>query len=263
MSRGLNANPRTVANSSGFPLQIRVAEIANSSRKWEVYAEEHPWCSSSTQNEGFIDLVLLDKLHNVQSIVVECKRVMQTVWVFLIDKPKPTLRTHIRLWISDHGFSRWDQFGWSDFQAEPACHESKYCAIPGQAHGRHNLIEKTASELVDSIEALATQEKELHDRPGQSESSFRRVYIPVIVTTAELQVACFSPDSISIKDGTLPENVAFSSVPYVRFRKALNSFFEPSPHETLLVAHQKAERSVFIVNSAKFDEFLNIWEIFR
>lgn len=42
MSQHLNFKPQTVANSSGFPLQIRIAEVAKSSSKWNVYREEHP-----------------------------------------------------------------------------------------------------------------------------------------------------------------------------------------------------------------------------
>jgi len=43
--------PSSIANSSGFPLQLRIAHEANASSKWRVYLEEHPWQSPITNME--------------------------------------------------------------------------------------------------------------------------------------------------------------------------------------------------------------------
>lgn len=259
MSQRLNFDPRSVANSSGFPLQIRIAEVAKSSPTWKVYKEEHPWHSFYDQSEGFIDLAIIDR-NDTQVMVVECKRVKQAVWVFLVPNPDPKTKSYLELWVSDHNNIKWNYFGWKDFRAEPCCHESKYCAIPGQDHGRRNLLERTASELMDSMEAFALQEKELEEKKS-SEFSFRRIYIPVIVTTAELQIACFKPDSISLKDGTLSKDTNFTSVPYIRFRKAFSSRIDLSLQQSFPTIFRTNERTVFIVNAEKFGEFLNTWEL--
>ena len=209
MSQSLSCNPRVTADSSGFPLQIRLSELVSSSRKWGVCAEEYPWRAIDNHMDGFIDLVLQHKEHSFQSMVVECKRVRQTAWVFLIPGSAPRLRSHARLWHSNYDFSKWDSFGWADFQFDPACHESMFCAIPGQDHGRRNSLERTASELVEAVEGLAFHEKALHEKTiptlvdkmvgmGSSGRPFSRVYVPVIVTTAALQVACFEPESVSL-----------------------------------------------------------------
>ncbi len=262
MSKSLNCNPASVANASGFPLQMRLADIAKTSGRWKLLGEEHPWSLQSGHSEGFIDLILLD-IHEEQTIVVECKRVKQTVWVFLLPKTNPEKRSHARLWVSSKSNSKWEMLGWSQFQVDPQCHESKYCAIPGQDHGRHNLLERTASELIASVEALALQERELTEKGQASDVRFRRCYIPVIVTTAQLQVACFDPSEVSLVDGTLPAEANFSEVPYVRLRKALTNSFSTTSQTNLTEAYQKAERTVFIVNAEKFGDFLYTCEVHR
>ena len=120
------------------------------------------------------------------------------------------------------------------------------------------MLEKTASELLDSLEAFAYQEKKAATDP-----KFRRFYVPVIVTTAELIVSFFDPTAISIKDGSLPKEAVFETVPYVRFRKSFgdmsSSFaFKPVPVEQV---HQESERTVFVVNAEHWKNFLSEWEI--
>jgi hypothetical protein len=51
MSDEFEKQARSIANASGFPLQIRVANIAEFS-KWKVLLEEHPWRSDETRSEG-------------------------------------------------------------------------------------------------------------------------------------------------------------------------------------------------------------------
>lgn len=253
-------NHISIANSSGFPLQIRIGQIANSSTNWSVFLEEHPWKSIDNHAEGFIDLVLIDK-HRVQSIVIECKRVRQASWVFMIDRVDCKERSHARLWCSDQSSGIWKKFGWTDWQSLPS-HEAKYCAIPGQEQGRRNLLERTAAELIEAIESLAWQEKELADKVPPTMCNFRRIYIPVIVTTAELKVSCFDPSTISLKEGDLPNDTEYTTVPYVRFRKSLTSkIFPELSVDKVKDLHMASERSVIVVNAENFNDFLNNWEI--
>jgi len=159
MGKAPNSNPRTVANSSGFPLQIRLADITRSTTRWEVYFEELPWQSPDKAAQGFIDLVILDRNSELLTMVVECKRVRQTEWIFLIPETSSPLRSHAKLWCSSRGNNQWMDFGWQDWQTEPMTFESKFCAIPGQAQGRQTLIERTCSEVIESVEAFASLEK--------------------------------------------------------------------------------------------------------
>ena len=252
---------RSIADSSGFPLQIKVAAVVKSSKKWRVFLEEHPWQSSETKTDGFIDLIINAKDNDVQSMVLECKRVRQAAWVFLVPKLDPSVRSHARLWHSGHNGTKWTYFGWQDLQAMPRSYESKFCAIAGHEHGRRTILERTAAELVESIEALAVQEKQLEETQAATQFGLHRIYIPVIVTTAELRVGFFDPGAISLSDGSLPADTTFKSVPYVRFRKSLTSRVNSTGEHSLRTAHEATERTVFIVNAEGLLEFLQNWEI--
>jgi hypothetical protein len=188
----------------------------NSTSNWRIYLEEHPW--RSEDSEGFIDLVIHRK-ESTSAMVIECKRVRETAWVFLIPEINPKERSEVRLWVSDYENSKWEKFGWAKWNAMPPSFESEFCAIPGQEYGRQTILERIASDLIDSVEALAWQERERLT----SHVALRRIYNPVIITTAELRVSSFEPSSISLRDGCLPEDPAFEIVPYIRFRKCLRS----------------------------------------
>lgn len=260
VSNAKNMNPRSIANSSGFPLQIRLSDLTRSTSQWKVLFEELPWQAPDETAKGFIDLVILNTNSGFLSMVIECKRVRQTEWVFLIPKPMSSHRSHAKLWCSTKSNSSWSNFGWQDWQTEPMTYESKFCAIPGQAHGKQTLLERTCWDLIESVEALALQEKRMTE--GMNERKFmHRLYIPVVVTTAKLKIARFDPKEISLKEGDLSKDVEFESVPYLRFRKTLSyiqhNFFEDRSHNE---AFQDTERTVFVVNSESFYAFIESFE---
>lgn len=254
MSNEFEKQARSIANSSGFPLQILVANIAESSSKWKVLLEEHPWKSNETGSEGFLDLILIKQR---LAMVIECKRVRDAKWVFLIPNPEPSQRYHARLWESTYTEGRWNKFGWVDWPADPSSYESQFCAISGQERGRLTLLERTAAELIEAIETLALQEQG-HAPVG---FDFRRLYIPVIVTTAELIISYFEPGSISLNDGCLPPDSVFESVPVVRFRKSLTTKFASPRGKNISETHERTERTVFIINAEKIQDFLNTWSL--
>jgi len=257
MRDGLEKLGRSTANSSGFPLQIRVADVVNSSGNWKVLADEYPWQFEKRGLEGFIDIVAVDATHGIQVMVVECKRVKDTAWVFLVPQKNPKMRSYIKLWISNRKENdNWTHFGWETGNVDPQSYESKFCAVQGSRQGRQTLLERTATDLLDSVEAFAFQEKRSTVDPN-----FTRFYVPIIVTTAELIVSYFEPGSISLKDGSLPKNAVFETVPYVRFRK---SFRDMSLRDMIIPvqqAYRESERTVFIVNAEHWKTFLYEWEI--
>jgi hypothetical protein len=260
MNNEYEKQSRSIADSSGFPLQLKIGEVVNSSGKWRVFLEEYPWESQETKTNGFIDLVINDRV-NVQCMVLECKRVRQAAWVFLVPLLDPEPRTHARLWCSSYNGTKWILFGWQDYQTSPASYESKFCAILGHEHGRRTLLERTAAELVESVEALAIQEKQLEDNRNNTGLSFGRIYVPVLVTTAELRVGLFDPKSISLTDGSLPTEATFKTVPYVRFRKSLTSRVISTAHSSLQETYESTERTIFVVNAESFQVFLQEWGI--
>ena len=258
MSKNLSLSPIKVANASGFPLQIGLSNAVNKSSRWRVLLEEHPWRSDELGTEGFIDLVVENRNSHFETLVIECKRVRQTAWVFLIPKLPSSLRSRATIFGSQIADSEWMHFGWEDWQADPVTYQSQYCAIPGQDQGRKNLLERSASELVLSLEELANQERRLQQQ--KNVANFSRVYIPVIVTTAQLFIAEFDPSSISLGDGCLPKDTPFSEVSYLRYRKSLTTFGESSLSESMGDYHAACERTIFVINALKFADFLNQYE---
>jgi hypothetical protein len=251
VSNDLEKQAKSIANSSGFPLQIRVANLAKSSSQWQILLEEHPWYSSETNSAGFIDIVLRHKIEHYLNMVIECKCVRQTEWVFLIPEVSPNKRTHARIWDSSQ-----ERFDWWDWQVEPSSYESLFCSIPGQVQGRGTLIERTASELIESVEALALQDKKIIESRIRQPGDLNLICIPIIVTTAKLMVSFFEPESISLEDGSLPSDARFEIVPCVRFRKSLTARFPLIPPPSLQEVHRKTVRTVFIVNSEHFLDFI-------
>lgn len=252
---------RSIANSSGFPLQLRVAQVVNGSYNWRVILEEHLWRCDISGSEGFIDLAAINKNDNLQVMVFECKRVRETAWVFLRPKQPPFGSYDAKLFNLrryPNGLN-WQLFGWSNCKFKPSMHESNFCAIVGHEQGRRNLLERTAAELIDATEALAHEERRIIDF-SSPKSVFDRIYIPIIVTTAELILAFFKTGDISLVDGSLPSDADFTKVPYIMFRKALKARTNLVMNSVTEI-HTASERTVFIVNSEKLDEFLENWDI--
>lgn len=260
MSLELAQHPISSANASGFPLQIATVTAINKSQHWRVVVEEHPWRTEGG-SQGYIDIIAASRKRNppLDFLIIECKRVRQTGWIFLVPKDPAPVRRQAKLWGSHMGNTVWRKYDWDNLPSDPATYQSEYCAIPGQDQGRMNLLERTASELIDSVEALAAQEKELQDRRGAKD--FARIYVPILVTTAKLFVASFDPASISLAEGILPKETTTEEVPYVRFFKGLGTYKGQLNGENIQELHGWNQRTVFIVNAEKLPSFLDEFEV--
>lgn len=253
-----NSDPLKTANSSGFPLQIRIKNVAELHGSWNVLAEEFPWCLDINDQVRFGDLIIIDE-YKTKSLVIECKRVKDTEWVFLIPETNPNERSFFRSWINIHRNTKTEKCGWYDFQAAPKSYNAKFCAIVGNNRGRRTIIEKIASELIDSVEAVSRKEIDL---ACKSNIDFQRVYIPVIVTTAQLKVGFFDPKDISLIDGDLQTGTKFENIPYIRFRKTLSSKINAkSKEKTIDRIYKEAERTIYVVNAESFNDFISNFEI--
>lgn len=247
-------------NSSGFPLQIGVEHLINSttsSHGWKVLYKEHSWKNADTQNSGFIDLVLVDQ-HGSSIMVIECKRVQNSSWIFLLPSEKQANRRHARAWVSRLDNQEAKFFDWTDITADPTTPESQFCVVPGQDHKSRPMLERVASEFIEATEALAYEDFHLN-----TQYNFIRMYINLIITTAELHLCRFDPSTISIETGMV-DDAEFTVVPFLRFRKSLstksvNQLNLKDKNFSNLV--KAKENTVFIVNSGRFQEFLNSLEI--
>ncbi len=248
-------------NSSGFPLQIAVENIVNDTTEkhgWRAKYTEHSWKNISTGESGFIDLVLTNPYGTI-FLVLECKRVKDTSWIFLIEGTERKNRRHAKSFVFNKSGENIKRFEWLDLTLEPSTPQSQYCVIPGSDQRSRSLIERAAAELVSSTEGLALEDKALSLDSGEN----LKIYFNVIVTTASLQVCRFDPKTISIENGMV-ENPIFEEVPYIRFRKQLNPVYE-IPVVCAVAGNQDVarakENTVFVVNSKHLVEFLKAFEI--
>lgn len=263
-------------NRSGFPFQLRVMDHirqTNAQHGWEIQSYEHPWGNPESGNSGFIDIVLEHRQLRTARLVVECKRVKaddkrQLRWVFLIPEktPVPTSITSCfelegRGRRSESGVISWNDLRiWDTVRFKPESYESGFCSLSGDDVGRTPLLEKLAVELLDSVEGLAEEEVRVN---RSAEGTHLRLFVfPVVVTNAELFMCSFDPSLIELGDGTLSiDDVEMKSVPFIRFRKSLNTSFPTGTFNDLGAANRARERTVFIVNASRIGEFLNNWEL--
>lgn len=247
-----------IVNSSGFPLQIGLTHLIEKTRNqhgWKVLSSEHPWRHLGTGSDGFIDLILVDQ-HDVQVMVVECKRVLNTSWTFLIPSKETKPRRHVNSWLTLTQNNKVERFSWLDVTPEPFSPESEFCVVPGQDNKSKPMLERTSAELVEATEAFAKEECTIN-KPS---SQFLRVYFSVIITTAEIKICNFDPDEINIGTGEIT-NSSFETVPFVRFRKSLTTQHDTSGHRSLKDVIRAQERTIIVINANEVVNVLSKWDL--
>lgn len=251
---------KDTVNRSGFPLQIRTAGLVDETTEqhgWKVLYSEHAW--QSGDNGGFIDLVLVDR-NSTAVLVVECKRVLDTTWVFLIPTTNVPNRKYCKSWVARYNNNAVRYFDWHELAIDPASPQAAYCIVDGEDPKSKPMLERVAAEVVAATEALAREEQPLLIR----EFDYLRLYFGVIVTTATLKICSFDPATISISDGKI-DDANFIEVPYVRFHKQLSTgayrvdptAFEVTNFDGLTRAK---ENTIFVVNAEHLPQFLSEFE---
>ena len=249
---------KNLVNASGYLFQLAVEEVirsVNFSNHFELIVREHPWKDDDSAQQGFIDLVAGYK--GIR-FVIECKRPRDGIWVFVVpqNKNKETPRCRCR-W-SDHRPGLRDLSGFEDFRLSPASLESDICIIRGQGEHDRALLERIAGTLLASLDALADEELELCRRLKRSES---RIFIPLIVTAAELRACTVDVSKIRLADGTI-DDVHFDVVPLIRFRKSLTTGLSAdATPESLVDANRDRERTILVVSALHLSEVLSNWDI--
>ena len=247
-------------NRSGFPLQIAIETLIGRNRKqndWRVIYSEHAWANEKGES-GFIDLILeLDG--GAYVLIIECKRVLDTTWIFLNSKGEINKRKRAKVWLNNYENGRFQTTEWIDITPDPECPECEFCLVPGQNKKSAPMLERVASTLISSTESFAREEAPLFPTFFD-----RRFYFNVVVTTAKLNVCTFDPSSISLIDGTL-KNADFHEIPFVRFRKQLQAAPYISGIPKRLFSYKTysgaKENTVFVVNSEGFKDFLKKLDI--
>lgn len=255
-----NAELLRVINGSGFPLQIALQNAVESSAPgWRISHREHAWSNPSDGQRGFIDFVV-QNAETSDSVVVECKRVQNSSWLFLghsgSSKPTEIFNT----WVTVYPEARAPYFGWVDLCVPVPTPEAQFCCLRGQSsNDKNTFLERLGAELVSSTEALASEEREYRD---ETEGPCR-LYFNVIATTASLYFAEFDKQSLNLNDGTL-ENATFHPVPYLRVRKQFAMKAAPLTPEDYHRGRDPdvlRENSVFVVEAQHFTSLLQALKV--
>jgi hypothetical protein len=250
----------SLVNTSGFPFQIAVLnyiERTKNSHGWRVFSSETPWQNPNTSSGGYVDLILIDR-HETQLMIVECKRVRNARWIFLPTSDK-FQRTYAKCWIS-YLEGQKEKLGWYDLTLDPSSPEANFCVIRGQDKDSKPMLERIASELVEATESIALEEMQLIKL--NNISRFRRFYWPVIITTAQIEVCVFNPDTdIKIENGEVSD-AEFNKVPLLRFTKSLSTRLSNNIiPKNFARASEEKKRTVFVMNVSKLVEILKEWDI--
>jgi len=239
-------------NSSGFPLQLRVQdeiEQVRSDPRWSVLASEHYWKHPSLNLDGYIDIITG---YGIVRLVIECKKAAESIWLFLVPDASDSATNKLKCLcavLSDAAAS-----GWFDLSAAPPSLEAAFCL--GQGEKDNLLLEKTGDALLKSIEGFAFEELSLEASRGEN-----RIYVPVVVTAADLKVCTFDPAKVNLETGRV-ESAEFKSVSWVRFRKGLAKSLETQRQSASLdQAIRENERSILVVQAKALADFLSKWKI--
>lgn len=239
-------------NQSGFPLQIGLAALVERTHRehgWRVLYSEHAWRNEAQQTSGFLDLALQDR-DGSSVLVIECKRVGESTWALLQPGARIAVRRHAKVWVKAAR-----HFDWFDVALDPRSPQAAYCVVPGQDARSRPMLERVAADVVCATEALAFEERALRFQPDD----YFRMYVSVIVTTAQLQVCTFDANRITLNDGRI-NDATFEPAPWIRFRKQLSNRIPTlaaghgDPQEQLVRAK---EQTVFVVNAEAFGQFLS------
>ena len=254
-----------VVNQSGFPLQLAAANEVreiDTEQSWRVAYSEHAWSNENDNRSGFIDLVVKNK-NDTCILVIECKRVQNTSWVFLCNSKNQMRRLNCKAWITKHGENGVLTFGWHDVQFEPSTPECEFCTVRGESPNKNRpMLESLASEVVSATEAFAFE----RSNRTKTEPDIITVHVNVILTTAKLEICQFDVNQVSLANGKVGDDAEVTEVPFVRFRKQLSV----APRVTIpsggfqetQLANAK-ENTVLVVNSKSFGAFLSKFAIDR
>ena len=253
-----DADLLNLVNASGFLFQLKIEQEISatfSSHGKSVLAHEHKWVDLDSGKEGFIDLLVTAGTNG--KIAIECKRVRDAEWVFLVPQDSQATKSARILWTrrftDKHQGAAWDEFGF-----DPESLEAEFCIVRGHGENQQPMLERISAILIRSIEALANEELGFERPVGRSGLRF---YFPAIITSATLHICRVKASDIELMSGDL-QSATFEEVPFVRFTKSLPSSLTSSrPPSNVSEAARESLRTVFIVNAAHLGQFLSgRWE---
>lgn len=257
-------NTLAIVHRSGFPLQMHLQEIIRSKageHHWALLAYEHPW-KNVEGDKRFVDLVAgcdgfwlghgLGTRPCRATLVIECKRIAGT-WVFLATPPAREGGVAQLLRFQEGG-SPTPAFAPRPFG--PSMPESEYCVLETGGREDRRQLESMGTDLLESVEAIARADWKASADPKCQFGS--ALYVPVLVTTAALQLCVFEPMAVSLNDGRVSgEQVKeLKPVKWVRFNKDMGFFEGAKKLEPARWGTKGPHQTVFVVSAEHFEAFL-------
>ena len=253
-----------IVNASGFVFQLAIEQHIKKTvgeHQWHVVTREHPWRNTETGNTGFIDLILE---RNFDRLVIECKRTHNARWIFLLEKKeKESVGTILCQWSETirprRDIERNFACGCWDFVTHLSSAEAEFCTIRGSGEKDQPMLERIAKKLVQSVDSLIIEQKNNVQRKEYE----RCIYLPVIVTTAELYTCLIDPEKVSLESGEISyEDTHLQKVPYVQFKKTLATDLNTNiVAKNLRDINNALQRTVLVVSARKLRNFLQILDI--
>jgi hypothetical protein len=250
-----------LAKQSGFPLQMALDSVvqANSGQHgWRVATHEHPW--SLHGHSGFVDIVLEKRIESCAvRLAVECKKRKEQL-LFFCPRGSSGQEARAKLRWGYRESEKVHPGGWAEVHVVPASYESEFCSVGGEGDAkRRSMLEGVAHDTSLAAEGVCNEELQLRENEPMGTAL---VYVPIIVTTADLVVCHLDPSAVSLDTGLAGTGHEFERVPYIRFRKALsaedaNLKFARSLDES----RASSERTVFVVAADQLSAFLGAWDV--
>jgi hypothetical protein len=243
-----------IVNASGFSFQLGVEHEARFKLQdlWRVVSTEHAW--RNTEDEGFIDIVLQ---RGALIAVIECKRTRNGTWIFLTPSDSSDQIYNIKVpWVAGKrdGASILD---WDELRFAPPSSVSAFCVVRGSGEGERSLLERLSSQLIAATDCLINEDIGIEK---QKRRDYWGIYLPMIVTNADLQVCKMDLSKVSLDHGDITDG-DFKSVQMVRFHKSLVTVPSGRPPANLTESAKEKERGVLIVNSKHFSEIFHKMDI--
>ncbi|MCC6458049.1 MAG: hypothetical protein IT328_24050 [Caldilineaceae bacterium] len=245
-----------IVNGQGYLLQEAVEHLVRRGDRqqvgaWSMVSREHYWEHANRQQSGYVDLII-DSDEFVG--VVECKRYAQeTPWIFLCPKSAPPEMGYSSLHWAYR--SQHDDIGtgFDKFLHRPGSYVANFCVVDGQAKEKP-MLERVAGNLFYSVEALAAQYMSLPNLQGGAS-----VFLPIIITTAQLYVCKYDNKEIDPVSGTLQlDHAQFETVPFIRFHKVFtNTDIDLDSIERFSEIEERQSQTVIVVQAGSLARFLS------
>jgi hypothetical protein len=255
----MSKSPQDFINETGYPLQLRLEKWINETSNehhWEILTKERRWTNNQTGEDGYIDMVLRSG-NGILFLVIECKRIIGS-WNFIVTKQKSSKQSNISHLYHDY---REKAKYWRYTPLCPESYEVPYCVMETDGKRDGRTLEKWAGELLMSLESFSQRYYSLipEQTLGQY-PPFAAYYLPVIVTTADLNVVIVDPTDkgIDITKGVVLDS-EIESVDYLRFCKNLATGFKDNPERTIIDFNKldrENDRTILIVKAEHFIDFL-------